>query len=49
MRLSQLFGQTLRDAPADTSASLSAGAEVVSRQLLMRIGFICPRAGVDAV
>ncbi len=34
MRLSQLFGQTLRDAPAE--------AEVASHQLLMRAGFIRP-------
>ncbi|MCX6035891.1 MAG: proline--tRNA ligase, partial [Chloroflexi bacterium] len=34
MKLSQLFGQTLRDAPAE--------AEVVSHQLLMRAGFIRP-------
>jgi prolyl-tRNA synthetase len=34
MRLSQLFGQTLRDAPTE--------AEVVSHQLLMRAGFIRP-------
>ncbi|MBU4352902.1 MAG: hypothetical protein KJ939_07540 [Nanoarchaeota archaeon] len=46
IKLPQLFGQTLRDAPADASASLSAGAEVVSHQLLMRAGFIRPlRAG----
>ena len=34
MKLSQLFGQTLRDAPAE--------ADVVSHQLLMRAGFIRP-------
>ena len=34
MKMSQLFGQTLRDAPAE--------AEVVSHQLLMRAGFIRP-------
>jgi prolyl-tRNA synthetase len=34
MKLSQLFGQTLRDAPTE--------AEVVSHQLLMRAGFIRP-------
>ncbi len=34
MKLSQLFGQTLRDAPSD--------AEVISHQLLMRAGFIRP-------
>jgi prolyl-tRNA synthetase len=34
MKLSQLFGQTLRDTPAET--------EVVSHQLLMRAGFIRP-------
>jgi prolyl-tRNA synthetase len=34
MKLSQLFGQTLRDSPAE--------AEVVSHQLLMRAGFIRP-------
>ncbi|MFN2215311.1 MAG: proline--tRNA ligase, partial [Anaerolineales bacterium] len=34
MRISQLFGQTLRDAPAD--------AEVPSHQLLIRAGFIRP-------
>ena len=34
MRLSQLFGQTLREAPADT--------EVESHKLLMRAGFIRP-------
>ena len=34
MKLSQLFGQTLRDAPAE--------AEVVSHQLLLRAGFIRP-------
>lgn len=34
MKLSQLFGQTLRDAPAE--------AEVVSHSLLMRAGFIRP-------
>ena len=34
MRLSQLFGQTLRNAPTE--------AEVVSHQLLMRAGFIRP-------
>src|SRR5512140_159956 len=34
MKLSQLFGQTLRDAPAE--------AEVASHQLLMRAGFIRP-------
>ncbi|MBU2610053.1 MAG: proline--tRNA ligase [Chloroflexi bacterium] len=34
MKLSQLFGQTLRDAPAD--------AEVESHKLLMRAGFIRP-------
>jgi prolyl-tRNA synthetase len=34
MRMSKLFGQTLRDAPAE--------AEVVSHQLLMRAGFIRP-------
>lgn len=34
MRMSQLFGQTLRDAPAE--------AEVVSHNLLMRAGFIRP-------
>ena len=34
MKMSQLFGQTLRDAPAD--------ADVVSHQLLMRAGFIRP-------
>ncbi len=34
MKMSQLFGQTLRDAPTD--------AEVVSHQLLMRAGFIRP-------
>lgn len=33
MKLSQLFGQTLRDAPADTSAKLSAGAEVESHKI----------------
>jgi len=40
MKMSQLFGQTLRDAPADTLARLSAGAEVVSHKLLVRAGFI---------
>jgi prolyl-tRNA synthetase len=34
MKLSQLFGQTLRDAPAE--------ADVISHQLLMRAGFIRP-------
>jgi prolyl-tRNA synthetase len=34
MKISQLFGQTLRDAPSE--------AEVVSHQLLMRAGFIRP-------
>ncbi len=34
MKLSQLFGQTLRDAPAD--------ADVISHKLLMRAGFIRP-------
>jgi prolyl-tRNA synthetase len=34
MKMSQLFGQTLRDSPSD--------AEVVSHQLLMRAGFIRP-------
>jgi prolyl-tRNA synthetase len=34
MKLSQLFGQTLRDAPAE--------ADVASHQLLMRAGFIRP-------
>ena len=34
MKFSQLFGQTLRDTPAD--------AEVVSYQLLLRAGFIRP-------
>jgi prolyl-tRNA synthetase len=34
MRFSQLFGQTLRDAPAE--------AEITSHQLLMRAGFIRP-------
>ncbi len=34
MKISQLFGQTLRDAPAE--------AEVVSHSLLMRAGFIRP-------
>jgi prolyl-tRNA synthetase len=34
MKMSQLFGQTLRDNPAET--------EVVSHQLLMRAGFIRP-------
>ena len=34
MKLSQLFGQTLRDAPVE--------AEVISHQLLMRAGFIRP-------
>jgi prolyl-tRNA synthetase len=34
MKLSQLFGQTLRDAPTE--------AEVISHQLLMRAGFIRP-------
>ena len=34
MKMSQLFGQTLRDAPAE--------ADVVSHQLLMRAGFIRP-------
>ena len=34
MKISQLFGQTLRDAPAE--------ADVVSHQLLMRAGFIRP-------
>ncbi len=34
MKISQLFGQTLRDAPTE--------AEVVSHQLLMRAGFIRP-------
>ena len=34
MKMSQLFGQTLRDTPAD--------ADVVSHQLLMRAGFIRP-------
>jgi prolyl-tRNA synthetase len=34
MKLSQLFGQTLRDAPSE--------AEVASHQLLMRAGFIRP-------
>jgi prolyl-tRNA synthetase len=34
MKISQLFGQTLREAPSD--------AEVVSHSLLMRAGFICP-------
>jgi len=34
MKMSRLFGQTLRDAPAD--------ADVVSHQLLMRAGFIRP-------
>jgi prolyl-tRNA synthetase len=34
MKLSQLFGQTLRDAPAE--------ADVVSHKLLMRAGFIRP-------
>jgi prolyl-tRNA synthetase len=33
MKLSQLFGQTLRDTPAE--------AEVVSHPLLMRAGFFC--------
>ena len=32
MRMSQLFSQTLREAPAD--------AEVASHQLLLRAGFI---------
>ena len=32
MRMTQLFGQTLRDAPAE--------AQVVSHQLLLRAGFI---------
>lgn len=36
MRLSQLFGQTLREAPADATAS--------SHQLLLRAGFIRPLA-----
>ena len=34
MKISQLFGQTLRDAPAE--------ADVISHQLLMRAGFIRP-------
>ena len=34
MKMSQIFGQTLRDAPAE--------ADVVSHQLLMRAGFIRP-------
>ncbi|MEZ0396333.1 MAG: proline--tRNA ligase [Anaerolineales bacterium] len=42
MKMSLLFGQTLRDAPADTSAKLGAGAEVASHQLLIRAGFIRP-------
>lgn len=33
MKLSQLFGQTLRDAPADTSTMLSAGAQVESHKI----------------
>ena len=37
MKMSQLFGQTLRDAPTDTSTSLSTGTEVSRHQLLMRI------------
>lgn len=49
MKLSQLFGQTLHEPPADTSTRLSASAEVVSHQLLVQVGFICPRAGMDAV
>ena len=49
MKLSQLFGQTLRDTPTDTSAKFSAGAEVASHQLLMRAGFIHPQARADAV
>src|SRR5512147_1758335 len=36
MRMSQLFSQTLREAPGDT--------EVVSHQLLLRAGFIRPLA-----
>ncbi len=42
MKVSRLFGQTLRDAPADASTSLGAGAEVVSHSLLLRAGFIRP-------
>lgn len=49
MKLSQLFSQTLHEPPADTSTRLSASAEVVSHQLLVQVGFICPRAGMDAV
>jgi prolyl-tRNA synthetase len=41
MKMSQLFGQTLRDAPAE--------AEIASHQLLMRAGFIRPLgAGIFA-
>ena len=36
MRVSQLFSQTLREAPADT--------DIVSHQLLLRAGFIRPLA-----
>ena len=36
MRMSRLFNQTLRDAPADS--------EVVGHQLLVRAGFIRPLA-----
>ncbi len=42
MKMSQLFGQTLRDAPADASASLGAGAEAASHRLLLRAGFVRP-------
>jgi len=33
MRLSQLFGQTLRDTPAEASTRLSAGAQVESHKI----------------
>src|SRR5688572_26899036 len=36
MRVSQLFGETLREAPADT--------DIVSHQLLLRAGYVRPLA-----
>jgi len=36
MRMSKMFGQTLREAPAE--------AQIASHQLLLRAGFICPMA-----